>query len=143
MEVDMSERRRNEKEEEKREKDDEKRHEKSWDEKWRYNPLRVIILAVILIWGGIVALISVGNYINVSWWEGWAVFLVGTGIILLIKALFRLRPEYRRPMGGTVIIGLILIAIGLGDLIGWRYFWPVVLIIIGIALVLGILFRRR
>ena len=35
-----------------------------------------------------------------DWWQGWSVFLAGTGVILLIKALYRLRPEHRRPVGG-------------------------------------------
>jgi len=139
----MSERRRNEKEEEKREKEDEKRSEKQWDEKFRHNPVRVITLAAILIWGGIVALIQTENWVTVSWWDSWAVFLVGTGVILLVKAYFRSRPEHRRPYGGTIIIGLVLIAIGLGDLIKSNLGWPVILIIIGVVIVLATFFRRR
>jgi hypothetical protein len=138
----MSERRRDEKEEEKRhEKEDEKRQEKQFDEKFRRDPVRGIFLAVILIWGGVVALI--GTAINVSWWKGWAIFLTGTGVILLLKALIRLRPEYRRPIGGNVIIGLILLGVGLGDLVGWNYFWPVILIIIGAILVGWVFIHRR
>jgi hypothetical protein len=138
----MSERRRNEKEEEKKnEKEEEKRSEKQWDEKFRKDPVRGISFAIILIWGGIAALI--GTLVNASWWKSWAVFFAGTGIILLLKALFRLRPEYRRPLGGTVIIGLILLGIGLGDLVGWVYIWPVILIVLGLILVGWVFFRRR
>ena len=136
-------RRRNEKEEEKREKEDEKRSEKEWHEKWQHNPVRVVTLAAILIWGGIVALIDTANLVTYSWWEGWPVFLIGTGVILLIKAAFRSRPEYRRAVGGTVIIGLILIAVGLGDLISWSYGWPIILIAIGVIILLMALFRRK
>ena len=51
----MSEQRRNEKEEEKRtEKHDEKG--RSMEEKWQHDRLRAISIAVILIWGGLVAL---------------------------------------------------------------------------------------
>jgi hypothetical protein len=139
----MSERRRNEKEEEKREKDDEKRSEKEWHEKWEHNPVRGITLAAILIWGGIVALIDTSHLVTASWWQGWAVFLVGTGVILLIKAAFRSRPEHRRPVGGTIIIGLILIAVGLGEIVGWGFSWPAILIAIGIIIVVLALFRRR
>ncbi len=139
----MSERRRNEKEEEKREKEDEKRHEKEWDEKWRHNPVRIVTLAVILIWGGIVALIQSANLIIAPWWQAWAIFLAGTGVILLVKSAYRLRPEHRRPVGGTVIIALILIAVGLGDIIGWSFSWPVILIAIGIIIVVLAIARRR
>jgi hypothetical protein len=138
----MSERRRNEKEEEKKhEKEDEKRNEKQWDEKFKKDPVRGISFAIILIWGGIVALI--GTLVDATWWKGWAVFFTGTGVILLLKAIFRLRPEYRRPIGGTVIIGLILLGVGLGDQLGWNIIWPVILIAIGVILVGRIFFRRR
>lgn len=137
----MSDRRRNEKEEEKREKEEEKRAEKQWDEKFRRDPVRGITLAIILIWGGIIALI--GTMTDLVWWNGWAIFFIGTGIILLIKASARLRPEYRRPVGGTIIIGLVLLGIGLGGLIGWQYIWPALLIIVGLVLVGWVIFRRR
>ncbi len=138
----MSERRRNEKEEEKREKEDEKRHEKEWEEKWRHNPARIVALAVILIWGGIVALIETAHLVTAHWWQAWAIFLIGTGVILLVKAAYRLMPEHRRPVGGTIIIGLILIAVGLGDIVGWNYTWPIILIAIGLIFLLRVVFRR-
>jgi fatty acid desaturase len=139
----MSERRRGEKEEEKREKEDEKRTEKQSGEKWVRDPIRGISLGIILIWGGIVAYLSVGNIVTASWWQGWSVFLAGTGVILLIKAAVRLMPEYRRPAGGTVIIGIILLGVGIGDIVGWNYTWPVILIVIGAILIARIFFRRR
>jgi hypothetical protein len=140
----MSDRRRNEKEEEKRgEKEDEKRREKEWDEKWRHNPVRIVTLAIILIWGGVVALIESAHIINLPWWQGWAVFLIGVGVILLLKAAYRLMPEHRRPVRGTVIISLVLIAVGLGDIIGWNFSWPVILIAIGIIIIVLAIARRR
>jgi hypothetical protein len=140
----MADRRRNEKEDEKRsEKEDEKRHEKEWHEKWEHNPVRVITLAIILIWGGIIAWISEANVIHYSWWQGWSVFLAGTGVIVLIKAAYRLRPEHRRPVSGTIIIGLVLLGVGLGDLIGWNYSWPLILIAIGVVFIILAFFRRQ
>jgi len=143
----MSDRRRNEKEEEKKEKEDEKedekRTEKQSEEKWRRDPVRTITFAAILIWGGIVALIQVGNLVAVPWWEGWAIFLIGTGVILLIKAAFRRIPEYRRPTGGTIIIAVVLLGIGIGNLLGWRNTWPIILIAIGLVLIAQVFFRRR
>jgi hypothetical protein len=139
----MSERRRNEKEEEKKEKEDEKRSEKQMDEKFRHDPVRGITLAVILIWGGIVAFLETADINKPGWWQAWSVFLVGTGLILLIKALFRLRPEHRRPVGGTLVIAIILVCIGLGDVIGWSYSWPVILIAIGLVIIGAVFFRRR
>jgi hypothetical protein len=137
----MSERRHNEKEEEKREKEDEKRAEKTWDEKWRRNPVRVVTLALILIWAGITAFLVTGDVISGD--RGWSVFLLGTGVILLVKAAYRMRAATRRPVGGTIIIGVILIAVGLVGLISWSYSWPVILIAAGVIIVLLIFFRRK
>jgi hypothetical protein len=137
----MSERRRNEKEEEKREKEDEKRSEKSWEEKWRHNPVRVITLALILIWGGIVAFLTTSDVVEAD--RGWAVFLLGTGVILLLKAGYRLRAATRRPVGGTIVIGVILLAVGLSDIVGWNYSWPVILIAAGVIIMLLAFFRRK
>ncbi len=139
----MSEHRRNEKEEEKKEKEDEKRSEKQVDEKFRRDPVRGITLAIILIWGGVVAFLETASFEKPGWWQAWSVFLAGTGIILLIKALFRLRPEHRRPIGGTLIIGVILLIVGLSDLIGWSYSWPIILIAVGVIIIGAIFFRRR
>ena len=138
----MSEQRHDEKEEEKKgEKEDEKRHEKgrSLDEKWRHDPVRTITLAVILIWGGIVALLD--NFIHD--WKGWETFLIGTGVIMLIKAGVRLTPAYRRPAGGSFIIGLILLGVGLGDIVGWNFVWPVVLILIALIIIFRGVMQRR
>jgi hypothetical protein len=139
----VSEQKHHEKEEEKKEKEDEKRSEKQMDEKFRRDPVRGITLAIILIWGGIVAFIQTMDFSKPEWWQGWSVFLAGTGIILLIKALFRLRPEHRRPVGGTVVIGVILVCIGLGDIIGWAYSWPGILIVGGLIIIGAVFLRRR
>jgi hypothetical protein len=139
----MAERRRNEKEEEKREKEDEKRSEKQSDEKFRRNPARAVMYAAILIWGGIVALLTAANLVTAPWWQGWSVFLAGTGAILLLKAAYNLRPEHRRPVGGKVIIGLILLGVGVGSIVGWIFTGPAILIIIGIIMVFWVVLRRR
>ena len=142
----MSEPRRNEKEEEKRtEKNEEKG--RSWDEKWAHDSLRMMSLAVILIWGGLVALAGTLDLFNYGWDEhGWAIFLLGTGVILIIKVIIRmLVPEYRRAIGASLIIGVILLLVGIFDLVGWNwnYIWPFILIAIGLIIVLRGAMRRR
>jgi hypothetical protein len=64
----MPEPRRNEKEEEKRrEKDEEKGRGQGWDEKWEHDRLRMISIAAIFIWGGLVALAGTLNLFNYDW----------------------------------------------------------------------------
>ena len=144
----MSEPRRNEKEEEKRgEKEEEKGRGLSWDEKWERDRLRMISLAAILIWGGLVALAGTSNLFNYDWGgHGWAVFLLGTGVILILKVIIRrLVPEYRRAIGASLIIGFVLLAVGISDLSrwNWNYIWPIILIAIGLFILLRGAFRRR
>ncbi len=139
-------RRRNEKEEEKRgEKEEEKGH--GLDEKWARDRVRAVAIAAILIWGGLVALAGTLGLFDFNWENhGWAVFFIGVGVILIVKVIVRaLIPEYRRRFGGSLIIALIIIAVGIGDLVSWNwgYIGPAILIIIGLIIVLRGVFRRR
>ena len=133
---------------EKSEKDMEKRDEKSsqqeknWDEKWRQDPVFVVSWACIFIWAGIVFLVDALGYIE-RWTAGlgtdvnaWSFIFMGAGVIVLLGVLFRLLvPEYQRPVTGNIILGLILIGIGLGDLFNWAVVWALILILIGISII--------
>ena len=141
----MSEPRRQEKGEEKRgEKNEEKGRGRSWDEKWEHDRLRMISIAAILVWGGVVSLLGT---LNTFWGEhGWSIFLLGTGVILIVKVIIRrLVPEYRRAIGASLIIGIILLAVGIFDVTSWNsnYIWPVILIAIGLVIVLRGALRHR
>jgi hypothetical protein len=133
-----------EKDEEKSEKEHEK-EEKSWDEKWRRDPLNAAMWAAILIWAGLVLLAdNLQLLTRYERLETWALIFVGAGLIVLLQVLVRLVvPEYRRGVTGSFILGVVLLAIGLGDLIGTDVVWALVLIAIGLAvLVRGFLWRR-
>jgi hypothetical protein len=107
----------------------------------------MISIAVILIWGGLVALAGTLNLFNFDWeGHGWAIFLIGTGVILVGKVIFRaLVPDFRRAIGASLIIGLILLAVGIFDVIAWNwnYIWPIILVVIGLVILLRGIFRRR
>jgi len=138
--------------EEKEEKEDEKeeKEEKSWDEKYRRDPLSAIVWAIILIWVGIVLLgenlgflpgFDLGGRIGMV--GTWDLIFIGAGLLVLIEAVIRLLvPEYRRPVLGSVIFGVILLAIGLGDIISWGALWALALILLGASMLLRG-FRRR
>jgi hypothetical protein len=133
-----------EKEEEKAEKEHEK-EEKSWDEKWRRDPLNAAAWAAILIWAGLVLLAeNLGLLVRFERLETWALIFIGAGLIVLLQVVVRLVvPDYRRPVIGSLILGAILLAIGLGDLIGTDAVWALVLIVLGVAILLrGFLWRR-
>jgi low affinity Fe/Cu permease len=136
----MSERRRDEKEEKQEEKD-----EKSRGEKWRRDPLSAAIWAGILIWAGLALLAgNLGLLAPFEWLEPWSLVFLGAGLIVLLEAAIRLSvPAYRRPVGGTVIVAIILMAIGLGDLVSWGVVWALVLIVGGVIILLQGLGWRR
>lgn len=138
------------------EKEEEKTEEKRGDEKWRRDPLGSMIWAGILIWAGLVLLAE-----NLGWLSGirrglaglpnfnaqslgaWSYILMGAGILVLIEALIRVTvPTYRRPVTGSVIFGVLLIAGGLGGAVNWTLLGPAFLIAIGILLLLQSVLRR-
>lgn len=143
--------------EKEREKQEEKTAEKSWDEKYRRDPLSAIIWAVILIWAGLVFLAE-----NLGWLSGlqtrasdipglniiglgaWSVFFLGAGVIVLIEVLVRLAaPDYRRPVGGNIFLAAIFFGIGLGGIFGWTVTWPLILIALGLIVLLRGFWRGR
>ena len=74
--------------------------------------------------------------------KNWKTFLVQEwSLLLLAEVVIRLLfPSYRRPVLGTTILAIVFLAIGIGS---WGLIWPLVLIIIGLALLFGGLFRRK
>ena len=139
-----------EKEMEKREEKEEKSSdEKNWDEKWRRDPISAIVWAILFIWAGLVLLAD--NMGSLDAWlaslaqstglafiaemEQWEVILVGAGFIVLIEVIVRLLiPEYRRSVGGTIFLAILLISIGLGNVIGWSVVGPLIFIALGLSI---------
>ena len=115
-----------------KEEKEEKHEEKSREEKWRRDPLGGMVWAAILIWAGLVLLADNLRLLDLyrrltpfKQLEAWAIILVGAGLILLLEVAIRvLVPAYRRAVTGTLILGLILIGAGLGDLLSWNVIGP-------------------
>jgi hypothetical protein len=145
-----------EKEMEKRE--EKSPEEKSWDEKWRRDPLSAVVWAAIFIWAGLVLLASNLGYLDQiirrtdipglealpKAVEAWPLILTGAGVIILLEVVVRLLvPAFRKSVIGSLIFAIILIGIGLGDLISWNIFWPTILIVLGISILLRGLGRKE
>jgi hypothetical protein len=141
---------------EKDEKEMDKREEKTFEEKWRRDPLSTIIWAAIFIWAGLVFLADNLNLVNLKL-DGrfgsefgpfspgvWSVVVIGAGVIVLIEVGIRLlMPAYRQPVGGSLIFAAVLIGIGLGNIYGWDLVWPLILIAVGLSFVLRGFSRRK
>ena len=131
--------------------------EKSWDEKYRRDPLSGIVWALILIWAGVVFLVANMGLLD-QWMQtdvrlpifvsrlggAWPIVLIGAAVILFGEVVIRLLiPIYRRPVGGTLFLAILFIAIALGDLISWSIVGPVILIALGLWIILRSLMRRK
>lgn len=130
---------------EKDEKDEkDEKEEKDWDEKVRRDPLDAITWAAIIMWVGVAFLMAnlgilddlFGPIIGPNWLEranlGWGVAMLGAGLILLLEVVVRLLfPQYARSVTGTVLLAIIFIGIGLGNLFSWAIAGPLMLIVIG------------
>lgn len=125
----------------------EKEREKSSSEKdwWRSDRLDAIWWGITFVWGALVLVAETTNYAaNFSWWNGWGVFFTGIGVVALIGTVIRLQmPAYRKKWVGSLIAGLIMLAIGLGNLVDSDWVWILVLIIIGVSILIHVLIRKR
>jgi len=127
--------------------------EKSWDEKYRRDPLSALVWPAILIWAGLVLLANNLGLLSglrgqTSGWfffgvDVWGLIFIGAGVILLIEVVIRLMmPVYRRDVGGTLFLGFLFLAIGLGNIVSWNFIWPLFLIGLGLAIVIRVMLKR-
>lgn len=129
------------------EKQNEKVNEKRFEEKGRRDPLSSMIWAGILIWVGISLLANNLGILDsipfINQFEPWSLAFAGAGVIILLEVLIRLTvPEYSGPVIGTLIFGLIILSIGMGDILAWSLIWPVIVIVAGILILFRSFIRR-
>jgi hypothetical protein len=98
--------------------DPKKPFEEAWEEWWSSDRLDAFGWAALFLWGAVVV---VASYTDLStdydWWDGWGVFWVGAGVIVLVEAVVRvLAPAYRAKWGWSLFWGAGFLALGLGEL---------------------------
>lgn len=127
---------------EKDEKDRQDRQEK--EEKGAGDRPGTLSWALVLIMAGFVFLAAnLGLLPGDDGISTFGIIMMGAGVIVGLEVLLRyLRPEYRRPLRGRLVLAAVLFALGAGSTIGWEHTWPVVLIGIGIAILVGSLIRQ-
>jgi hypothetical protein len=136
-------RRRDEKEE-KEEKPGEGR-ERTREEKWARDPLGGLIWGLIIILAGLTLVAAnLGTFPWLTWDNAWALIFIGAGLIFLLEVVIRLiMPAYRRPLAGRLILVFVALGIGLGGFIGFELTWPLIIVGIGVAIIVGVFLRPR
>ncbi len=132
---------------EKEEKDEKGGERGEWtrEEKWTRDPLGGLIWGLIIIWVGLTLVAAnLGTFPWLTWDNAWALIFIGAGLIFLLEVVIRVAiPTYRRPIRGRLILAFIALAIGAGSFIGWELTWPLIVVAIGIAIIVGVLLRPR
>ena len=115
------------------------------DKKQGQDVLDMAWWAAVLIWVGLVLLAEYLGLLTSLWpLEAWEVIFIGAGVLALLGAVIRLLvPTYRHRIGWSIVVGVVLIAIGVGNTVGWGVIGPVVLIGIGLVLMVRLLLERR
>lgn len=111
-------------------------------EKYRRDPFSGIFVGLILIWIGVLWFLRAEKIlVSGEWWQ-W--FLIGLGGIFILDRLIRYAsPVHRRPMFGRILLGLILIAIGVSFIFGVGTWWPLIVVVVGIAVIVYAIQRVR
>ena len=123
------------------------RRYESWDwcaGCWHGDRINSIGWAALFLWAALVLLAeAVGYPSSSSWWDGWGVFLVGAGAIVLVAAGARLLlPQYRSSWWWSLIIGSVMLGIGLDSWGGGAWVWALVLAAVGVAILSSTLARK-
>jgi hypothetical protein len=99
---------------------------------------------ILLVWGALVLIANaLGAEAAISWWNGWAVFFAGAGILVLggtaVKYLGS--GQSRGQAVGGLICGMVLLGFGIGEAVPW--YWAVVLSVVGLAVLFGAFTDRK
>jgi hypothetical protein len=106
------------------------------------DPLRGLFWGLVLVLVGVLLFINVRS--GVGWDELWKYLLIGLGAIFIIDGLAHYwNPSYHYSSFGRFIPGIVLIFVGIAFLFNLTQWWPIVLIAVGVAILISILFRRR
>jgi hypothetical protein len=102
--------------------------------KWLWNgKMDAIVWAGIFIWSGLMLYIGSSGVANdYSWYNGWAIWFLGVGSIVLLGTLVSLAAVGDgRPVGCGLVFGIIMLGIGSSAYYSGIYVWPLVLVGIG------------
>jgi len=103
-----------------------------------------IAWAVIFFLGATLLLVEISDLAEkIEWYNGWDIFFIGLGSVMVLNAIIRRKALGRRIEGLGAICGLILFGIGFDGMLDFDLIWPVLLVIFGTLILLSALLRSR
>ena len=100
--------------------------------------------ALIFFWGAFVYLMDItGTSSDVSWWNGWSVFVTVFGLIVLTNAVMHLVVKQHGKGFSGFIFGSILILIGLGGVVDTRWAWFLFFVIVGVLILTSVFIPKK
>ncbi len=99
-----------------------------------------VTAGLVLIWLGLTFYLQENGYFPAGDW--WAYFLMGMGAIFILQGGLRFVMN-RRPFIGSFIAGAALVVIGFSFIQGVANLWPLILVVIGVAIMLSAFSARR
>jgi len=114
----------------------------AWEQWWTSDRLDSFGWAALFLWGALVVVATYTDFrSDYDWWDGWGVFFVGAGVIVLVEASIRIvTPGYRSKWGWTLFWGSAFLAIGLGGL-GHNAWYALPLVVIAIVILKDVFTR--
>jgi hypothetical protein len=107
--------------------------------------LEAIYWGGVIIWAGLVfGADSLGILPQIGGASAWSWVFLGAGLYALLGALFRITsPDYPNPTTWDWVWAGILIILGLGGFFSFNIAWPLILVLVGVAILGKALLRLR
>lgn len=117
--------------------------EKSQQEARRH--LEAIYWGGVIVWAGLIfGADSLGYLPQIGGAEAWSWVFLGAGLYALLLSLFRLNsPDYSNPTTSDYVWAGILMILGLGGFFRVDIAWPLILVLVGIAILGKTVLRRQ
>jgi len=97
---------------------------------------------LILLWLGITFLLH--QYGLLTWINEGALFMIGLGVIIALRGIIMYTQVSNwHAASGLIIGGAIVTLIGVISWIGWRDWWPFVIILVGVWIVINAMMSRK
>lgn len=106
--------------------------------------LEAIYWGGVIIWAGLIfGADSLGYLPQIGGADAWSWVFLGAGLYALLLALFRLNfPDYQNPTTSDYVWAGILLILGLGGFFSFNIAWPLILVLVGVAILGKTLLRR-